>query len=98
MDSRKADSEELYKMITKASFGETQILGGSSGLHGMSRGVREDLMKQTGVICGKMRSDNLLKEEIEQYLALCNTAVATNVLSDSDFEKIVNLIEDRADG
>ena len=93
MGERKDDAEELYRLISKATFGETQILGGVTGDGGMARGLKEELMKQTAIICGKIRSDSLSDDEINNYLAMCNTAVATNIISESDFNKILGLVE-----
>ena len=62
-------------------------------MHGMMRGLREELMLRTGVICGKMRTSELTDEDFNQYYALCQTAVATEVLSEKDLKVIIDIME-----
>ena len=94
MKQAKDPAEQLFKFIHSACFsGQTENLGGHHGMNGMMRGLREDLIKDTGVICGQLRSSSLTPEQTDQYLGLCRTAMVTGVLSDADFEYIVNIFE-----
>ena len=61
-------------------------------MHGMMRGLREELMKQTGQVCGKLKNSELSNDDQNEYLALCKTAVATEVLAENDLKKITSIL------
>lgn len=90
------DAETLFKLIYGAAVGSIPNFGGHHGIHGMMRGLREELMKQTGIVCNKIRSLSLNEDERNGYIALCQTAVATEVLSENDLKTIIYIMERNA--
>lgn len=86
-------TEELYSIMSKACFGGAQILGGRLSDGGISRGLQEELMKMTGVVCGKIRTSRLDSLERSDYLAHCKTAVAVGFLSKDEYKKIKSIVE-----
>lgn len=86
-------AEQLFGLIHKALLGNVPNFGGHHGMHGMMRGLREELMKQTGLVCGKLKSATLTDNDQNEYIALCETAVATEVLAENDLKKIISILQ-----
>lgn len=88
-----ADDERLFRLMHNALVMNVPNFGGHHGIHGMMRGLREEMMKQTGLVCGKIREKSLSEQDSNEYIALCQTAVSTGVLSESDLQTIVSIVE-----
>lgn len=86
------EAEQLFKLVYGAVIADVPNFGGHHGLHGMMRGLREELLKQTSVVCGKINTRSLSEKECNEYVALCQTAVSTDVLSENDLKTIVNIV------
>lgn len=89
------DATELYQLIHGAAAGGIPYVGGM-GNPGMDRGIREELLKQTGKVCGKIKAGRLTEHEAVEFHALCQLASAHGVLSESDLQKVEAIIDRNA--
>lgn len=87
-------AEQLFSLMHKTVLGNVPNFGGHHGIHGMMRGLREELMKQTGIVCNKLKNSQLSDNDQNEYLALCETALATEVIAESDLKKIVTILQE----
>jgi hypothetical protein len=90
---RESDAKELYSLVHGVVSGGMPHMGILEGTSGITRGIREELLKQTGIVGGKIISSNLSEEDIDRYFALCQIAEANQLFSKTDIENIGKILD-----
>ena len=86
-------TEELYKVIYDASAKKLLNFGGHYGLYGAEKPVAEQLQKATVEFIRTVRHDNNVNQQaLEHYFGQLQNARVMNILSDSDLDKIDQII------
>ena len=93
MQKRESDAKELYRLIHGAITDSPLSPAGIWGPIGVERGIQEELLKQTGIVSGKIISSHLTNKDIDEYFALCQLAQANNVIATSDLNIIERLLD-----
>ena len=90
---KEADAKLLHSTVDNILRGGVSHSAGIFGPFGMNRGLREELLKESGIISGKIASSTLNDDDLDQFFGLCQVSQANGLMSESDLKRIAEILE-----